>query len=85
MNIISKKPKGFSVNASPFNPVKLELGVILIIGMTLVLVVERISPRGGLQVLILLGYALASAAWLMWRIVRTQRALGVPDGQEKQQ
>ncbi|MEK6747823.1 MAG: hypothetical protein AABY83_01285 [Pseudomonadota bacterium] len=74
--IVPKKPHGFSVQASPFNPIKFELGIILIIGLLLVLVIERITPRGVLQLLGLWVYAMAGVAWLSWRIRRTQHALG---------
>jgi len=60
--------KGFSVKASPFNPVKLELGIILLMGLLLILVVHRISDNVSEQLVILLGFGVISMFWLIRRI-----------------
>ena len=63
----AKTPKGFGVAASPFNGVKLELGVCIVLGMLLWLGAEFIIADEGTQLLILLTYSLSSAIWLVLR------------------
>ena len=58
--------------ASPLNPVKLELGVIVLGGLLLLLLQQRIVSELWLQVLLLLGYGFLGAAWV---VVRTRRVL----------
>ncbi len=63
----AKTPKGFGVAASPFNGVKLELGICIILGMLLWLGAESIIADEGTQLLMLLAYSLSSAIWLVLR------------------
>ena len=65
---IDTAAKGFSVRASPFNPVKLELGIILLMGLLLILVVHRISDNMAEQLVILLVFGVISMFWLIRRI-----------------
>ena len=60
------------VAPSPFNPVKLELGVILVVGVLLVLVQGRLNLTPLTQLLVLLIYGVLGAVWV---IVRTRRIL----------
>jgi len=62
-------PKGFGVAASPFNGVKLELGICIILGMLLWLGADSITANKDAQLLILLGYSLLGTVWL---VVRTR-------------
>ncbi len=65
----NKPPKSaFSVAASPFNPVKLELVVLLIIGFVLWLVLNSITDSDLTHVAILFLYSVSGAAWLSLRI-----------------
>lgn len=65
--------KGFGVSASPFNRVKLELGIVLCVGVILWLAADSITADIGAQLLLLGIYGLASMAWIIFstrRIVR---------------
>ncbi len=64
--------KGFGVAASPLNSVKLELGMILFVGLLLWLAVDSITADLSNQLLILAAYSLAGGLWL---VLRTQRIL----------
>jgi hypothetical protein len=57
----------FSVAASPLNPVKLDLGVILCVAPLLWLVLSRIGASPALQILVLAGYGCAGMVWLLVR------------------
>lgn len=77
---------GFTVAPSPFNPVKLDLGIILLIGVVVFLLHGRITDNTLMQFVILLGYGLLSAVWLVVRVRKISRNLEqVKDGQEKTQ
>lgn len=68
----SQPKKGFGVAASPFNGIKLELGICVVLGVLLVLGAEFITADEGAQLMILLAYSLLSASWL---VVRTRAVL----------
>ena len=61
---------GFSVKASPFNPVKLELGFILLFAFFLLMVIHRIAEDSFTQLAILTLYGICGMGWL---IVRTRQ------------
>ena len=64
-----KPPKSaFSVAASPFNGIKLELAIILIVGFVLWLVLDSITDNDLTHVAALLIYSCSAAAWLAWRV-----------------
>jgi len=63
-----RSDSGFSVKASPFNPVKLELGYLLLVGVLLFLVIHRITEDPWQQIVVLFIYGLASMLWLVYRI-----------------
>jgi len=65
--------KGFGVAASPFNQVKMELGLALILGIVLWLAAESITASIATQLLLLAGYGLISAGWLVFRVQRIVR------------
>lgn len=81
-SIVPEKRRGFSVAPSPYNPVKLEWGVAVILGLLLIMVAERISPSGGAQLALILGYGGFVGGWLVWRIRRIQARQRGGDGQE---
>ena len=64
--------KGMTVAPSPFNEVKLDLGIILAVGCLLLLVQGRLLDSLLLQLL-----ALVSYCWfgLIWFIVRTRQIM----------
>ena len=64
--------KGFGVKASPFNGVKLELGIILALGALLWLAADSITANLDAQLLLLAAFGLLGMVWL---IVRTRRVL----------
>ena len=66
------KKKGFGVAASPFNAIKLELGVCAILGVLLWLGADSITADDAIQLLLLLIYGLLAAGWL---ILRTRSVL----------
>lgn len=62
-------PKGhFAVAASPFNSVKFELALILVIAVVLWLVLERLYPHRIEAFLLLAGYSLLAAGWIILRV-----------------
>lgn len=72
---VSRQRAGFTVSASPLNGVKLELGIILFVALVLLPVVERISPRLSVQLLILSCYGVAAMLWLLLRTRRVVQSL----------
>jgi len=62
--------KGIGVSPSPLNPVKLELVVLMIVGVLLWAVHARITADPVNQLLLLGGYGLIAMAWLMLRTRR---------------
>lgn len=60
--------KGFGVAASPFNGVKLELGIILCAGLLLWLAADSITADLEVQLLMLGGFGVAGMLWLIVRI-----------------
>lgn len=65
--------KCLHVAPSPLNGVKLELGFILLAGIVLWLAADSITADVATQLLILLGFAVSAAAWLVWRTRRIVR------------
>jgi len=65
----------FSVSPSPFNPVKLELGVWIVLIVPVWLVVHALTEQEWARLLLLSGYSSFAALRLLWRISRIQRLL----------
>ena len=59
--------RGFGVAASPFNGVKLELGICIVLGLLLWLGADSITANEDTQLLILLAYSLSGTIWLVMR------------------
>lgn len=68
---VTGKP-GMRVAPSPLNGVKLELGVILVVGALLVLIQGRLTENLVTQLLVLVSYGAVGAGWV---IVRARRIL----------
>lgn len=66
------KPKNFAVPASPFNLIKLELGIILVVGLLWVLIVGVVVNSPALQFVLFVVYGFGAMAWL---VTRTSRVL----------
>ncbi|MDG4555250.1 MAG: hypothetical protein P9E24_13560 [Candidatus Competibacter sp.] len=64
--------KGLTVAPSPLNEVKLDLGIILAVGVLLLLVQGRALDSLSLQLLLLLSYGLLGMVWI---VIRTRRAM----------
>ena len=64
--------KGMTVAPSPFNEVKLDLGIILAVGGLLLLVQGRLLDSLLLQLLILVSYGVIG---LIWMVVRTRQVM----------
>ncbi len=58
--------------ASPFNVVKLALGVIIVVGALLLLVTGKLTASLATQVLLLGSYGVIAALWL---IVKTRQVM----------
>jgi len=67
--------QGLSVAPSPFNAVKLELAVIIIIGLLVWIAVDSITTSDAAQIVILLLFGVLGAAWLIFRTYRVVRRL----------
>ena len=77
----------FTVAPSPFNSVKFELGVILLVGLLLLLAHGRVIGSPRLQLLLLVTYGIIGMAWLIVRtrrILRRQQAAARPGHDESQ-
>ena len=57
----------FGVNASPFNGIKLELGIILIVGVLIMLLIHFRVENIITQIVCLSAYGLAGMVWLLLR------------------
>lgn len=62
--------RGFTVAASPFNGIKLELAVVLCLNLVLWLVGGRLMGGGLVELLLLAAGGLGGMAWLMFRTRR---------------
>ncbi len=69
--------QGTSVNASPYNHVKFDLGIILILAVFVLVVVSAAEPRFFGQILYLAGFGLVSMVWLVVKIRRVTRSLEI--------
>lgn len=67
---IARQRRGFGVSASPFNVVKLELGVIAFGALLLLLLPASLFSGRLAQLLVLLGYGLVGFGWVVWRTRR---------------
>lgn len=65
----------FSVSPSPYNPVKLELGVWIVFCIPVWLVVHTFIQQEGMRLLLLAGYGSLAAIRLLQRIRLVQRQL----------
>ncbi|HRE53794.1 MAG TPA: hypothetical protein PLP22_03260 [Candidatus Competibacter sp.] len=73
--------KGMTVAPSPLNAVKLDLGVILTVGIVLLLVQGRVTASLPLQLLLLLSYGVLG---LLWIVLRVRRVLAAIERQRRQ-
>ncbi len=62
--------RGFKVAASPFNPLKLMLGIILLFGLLLLVFCSLLGLTNGIQLLILGAYAGSAAVFIIFKAKR---------------
>lgn len=67
--------KIFSIAPSPFNPVKLELGVIIVLAVVLLAAVHISITEPLVQIMALFLFGLFAAAWIALRIRMIARKL----------
>jgi hypothetical protein len=63
----SRKNKSLSVAPSPFNSIKLELAVVVILGGLLLVALDSITEDLFLQISILFAAGLIGMVWIIWR------------------
>lgn len=71
---VPRAGKYFAVASSPFNVVKLALGVIILVGALLALVAGRLAVSPAMQVLLLGCYGVIAALWLIIKTHQVARA-----------
>ncbi len=69
---LARRGKAFTVQASPFNAIKLDLALILVVGIVLLIVHERLVDDQFGQLLVVAGYGLAA---MLWIVMRTRHVL----------
>ena len=63
----SKKVHNFSVAPSPFNAVKLELGIVIVIGVLLLIGVDSITDDTFIQIALMFIAGASAMVWIIWR------------------
>lgn len=69
---------GLIVKPSPFNEIKLELGIVLLISLVVLLLVEGFVSDLSAQLAILFGTGLSGMAWLIYRVKRLAASIEPP-------
>ncbi len=72
VSAVASPAKGFGVAASPFNGIKLELGICIILGILVWMGADSITADEDTQLLVLLAYSMFGTIWL---VVRTRAVL----------
>jgi len=70
--ILSRRGKGITVQASPFNAVKLDLALIVIVGIVVLVVHDRLLENQLGQLAMVVGYGVVA---MLWIVIRTRRVL----------
>ena len=65
---LARKDKGFTVEASPFNVVKVDLAIILFVGIVLLVIHESLSDDPAVQIGVLGLYGLGSMFYVMMKV-----------------
>lgn len=73
---VARNPGRFTVAASPFNRIKLELGVLLLCIPLVWLVSVRLGGGDAAQLVLLGAYGCMAMGWVMFRVRRLLRRLG---------
>ncbi len=72
---VTQSKGGFTVAPSPFNPVKLDLGVILVFAVVLGFTHGYVSDDPWVQLALLAGYGFFAMLWLIVRVRRIAACL----------
>lgn len=80
-SIIPEKNVGFTVQASPLNQIKLELGAILIMGVALLLIIDFIVETKASQMGVLAMFGLTAMGWIIIRVKKTLNNLNGDSGE----
>ena len=72
---VTRRKSRLTVAPSPLNGVKLELGVLLAVGLCLWFVHERVAGDALWQLVLLFGYGAGAALWVVLRARRVSRAV----------
>lgn len=72
----SRSGKSFGVAPSPFNAVKLEVALLLIMGLLLLVGLDSITQNTLIQFAVLFIFGVIGMVWLMWRTRRVVRRQG---------
>jgi len=62
-----KKSKSFGVSPSPFNAIKLELGIVIVVGALLLIGVDSITDDILIQIGLLFVAGVSAMVWIIWR------------------
>ncbi len=76
---LSRKKPGFTVQASPFNGVKLDLALICLFAIVVWVIHDHVTDNALGQFLFLAFYGVASGVWIVVktrRIARQQQVIG---------
>jgi hypothetical protein len=68
------KSRHFAVAASPFNLVKLELGILLVVAVVWAVLVSTFVEAAGTQLLLFVTYGIVAMGWLIGRTSRVLQA-----------
>lgn len=78
---LPRQRRGFTVAASPFNGVKLDLALIVVGGVVVWLIHDRLIENGVGQLLFLAGYGLCAMGWLVAKTRLISRSQSSTDRQ----
>ena len=67
---VTQTGKGFAVAASPLNEVKLDLALLLVVGIILLIIEDKLIEQLAGQILLLSVYGLLAATWIIFRVKR---------------
>ena len=70
---VTQSGSKFTVAASPFNEVKLELGLVLVMAVIVWSLVESVIDDLALQLIVLAGFGVTAMSWLIWRVRRAEQ------------
>ena len=77
---LPRQRRSFTVAASPFNGVKFDLALIVIVAGVVWLIHDRLIENGVGQLLFLAGYGLSAMVWLVAKTRRIEEAQRAREG-----